>query len=94
MRGYQGTIETVYTLLDGEYEFIEAEILETSELIAKSIKDSNLPKEIRIGAVVSIGQMAWALAINISSFSSVPFMFHLFSEVDPTATVPSTWGMI
>ena len=42
----------MYTLLDGEYEFIEAEILETSELISKSIKDSNLPKEIRIGAVV------------------------------------------
>ncbi len=49
---HKGTIETVYTLLDGEYEFIEAEVLETSELIAKSIKDSNLPKEIRIGAIV------------------------------------------
>ncbi len=49
---HKGTIETVYTLLDGEYEFIEAEVLETSELISKSIKNSNLPKEIRIGAVV------------------------------------------
>jgi len=49
---HKGTIETVYTLLDGEYEFIEAEILETSELISKSIKESNLPKEIRIGAIV------------------------------------------
>tara|TARA_Y100000590_G_scaffold269694_1_gene302830 strand:- start:2126 stop:3502 length:1377 start_codon:yes stop_codon:yes gene_type:complete len=49
---HKGTIETVYTLLDGEYEFIEAEVLETSELISKSIKDSNLPKEIRIGAIV------------------------------------------
>ena len=49
---HKGTIETVYTLLDGEFEFIEAEVLETSELISKSIKDSNLPKEIRIGAVV------------------------------------------
>jgi len=49
---HKGTIQTVYTLLDGEYEFIEAEILEDSELINTSIKDSNLPKEIRIGAVV------------------------------------------
>jgi len=49
---HKGTIETVYTLLDGEYEFIEAEVFETSELISKSIKDSNLPKEIRIGAIV------------------------------------------
>ena len=49
---HKGTIETVYSLLDGEYEFIEAEIIETSELINKSIKQSNLPKEIRIGAVL------------------------------------------
>ena len=49
---HKGTIQTVYTLLDGEYEFIEAEILEDSELINTSIKDSNLPKEIRIGAIV------------------------------------------
>ena len=49
---HKGTIQTVYTLLDGEYEFVEAEILEDSELINTSIKDSNLPKEIRIGAVV------------------------------------------
>ena len=49
---HKGTIETVYTLLDGEYEFIEAEVLETSELISTSIQDSNLPTEIRIGAVV------------------------------------------
>ena len=40
---HKGTIQTVYTLLDGEYEFIEAEILEDSELINTSIKDSNLP---------------------------------------------------
>jgi trk system potassium uptake protein len=49
---HKGTIETVYTLLDGEFEFIEAEVLETSELISKPIKDASLPKEIRIGAVL------------------------------------------
>jgi trk system potassium uptake protein TrkA len=42
----------VYTLLNGEYEIIEAEIIETSELINKSLKDSNLPSEIRIGAIL------------------------------------------
>jgi trk system potassium uptake protein TrkA len=31
---------------------LEAKILETSELINKSIKDSNLPEEVRIGAIV------------------------------------------
>jgi len=49
---HKGTIERVYSLLDGEYEFIEAEILEKSELLNKSLKDSNLPEHIRIGAVL------------------------------------------
>ena len=49
---HMGTIDTVYSLLDGQYEFLEAKILEVSELINKSIKDSNLPKEVRIGAIV------------------------------------------
>ena len=33
-------------------EVIEAEIIETSELINKELKNSNLPDEIRIGAVL------------------------------------------
>jgi trk system potassium uptake protein TrkA len=49
---HRGTIGTVYSLLDGEYEFIEAKILENSELLNKKIKDSNLPEHIRIGVIV------------------------------------------
>ena len=49
---HKGSIGTVYSLLDGEYEFIEAKILAKSELLNKKIKESNLPEHIRIGAVV------------------------------------------
>ena len=49
---HKGTIGSVYSLLDGEYEFIEAKILEKSELLNKKIKDANLPEHIRIGAIV------------------------------------------
>ena len=49
---HKGTIETAYTIMNGEYEVIEAEIIETSELIKKELKNSNLPEEIRIGAVL------------------------------------------
>ena len=49
---HKGTIETAYTIHNGEYEVIEAEIIETSELINKELKNSNLPEEIRIGAVL------------------------------------------
>jgi len=49
---HKGTIETAYSILDGEYEIIEAEIIETSELINKELKNSNLPDEIRIGAIL------------------------------------------
>ena len=47
-----GSIETAYSILNGEYEVIEAEIIETSELINKELKNCNLPDEIRIGAVL------------------------------------------
>ncbi len=49
---HKGTIETAYTIMNGEYEVIEAEIIETSELINRELKNSNLPEEIRIGAVL------------------------------------------
>ena len=49
---HKGSIETAYTILNGEYEVIEADIIETSELINQSLKDSNLPDEIRVGAVL------------------------------------------
>ena len=49
---HKGTIENAYSILDGEYEIIEAEIIETSELINKELKNSNLPDEIRVGAIL------------------------------------------
>jgi len=49
---HKGTIETAYSILNGDYEVIEAEIIETSELINKELKNSELPDEIRIGAVL------------------------------------------
>ena len=54
---HKGSIETAYTILNGEYEVIEADIIETSELINQSLKDSNLPDEIRIGAVLRNGKV-------------------------------------
>ena len=54
---HRGTIGTVYSLLDGQYEFIEAKILDKSELLNKKIKDSNLPEDIRIGAIVRKDQV-------------------------------------
>ena len=49
---HKGTIETAYSILNGDYEVIEAEIIETSELINKELRNSNLPEEIRIGAIL------------------------------------------
>tara|TARA_B100001540_G_scaffold69510_1_gene62594 strand:+ start:1055 stop:2428 length:1374 start_codon:yes stop_codon:yes gene_type:complete len=49
---HKGTIENAYTILNGEYEVIEAEIIESSELINKDLKNSDLPDEIRIGAII------------------------------------------
>ena len=49
---HKGTIENAYTILNGEYEVIEAEIIETSELINKDLKNADLPEELRLGAVL------------------------------------------
>tara|TARA_X000001036_G_C20628702_1_gene786218 strand:- start:102 stop:1493 length:1392 start_codon:yes stop_codon:yes gene_type:complete len=49
---HKGTVENAYSILNGEYEVIEAEIIESSELINKELKNSDLPDEIRISAVL------------------------------------------
>ena len=49
---HKGTIETAYSISNGDYEVIEAEIIDSSELIDKELKNSNLPDDIRIGAVL------------------------------------------
>ena len=49
---HKGSIENAYSISNGEYEVIEADIIETSELINKEIKNANLPDEIRIGAIL------------------------------------------
>ena len=43
---HKGTIGTVYLTLDGEYEFIEAKILEKSELLNKRLKKVIYPKKL------------------------------------------------
>ena len=42
---HKGTIETAYSISNGDYEVIEAEIIDSSELIDKELKNSNLPEE-------------------------------------------------
>ena len=54
---HKGTIESAYSILNGEYEVIEAEIIETSDLINKELKNADLPDEIKIGAVLRGGEV-------------------------------------
>ena len=49
---HKGTIESAYSILNGEYEVIEAEIIESSDLINKELKKADLPEQIKIGAVL------------------------------------------
>ena len=54
---HKGSIENAYSILNGEYEIIEAAIIETSELINKEVKNSNLPDEIRVGAILRLDKV-------------------------------------
>ena len=47
-----GRIRSVYTIGEGFGEVIEAEILENSDFVNKKLKDLNLSKSIRIGAIL------------------------------------------
>ena len=54
---HKGSIENAYSILNGEYEIIEAEIIDTSELINKELKNSDLPDEIRVGAILRANEV-------------------------------------
>ena len=52
-----GKIRSIYTLGDGFGEIIEAEILANSAFANKKLKDMNLPKNIRVGALLRNGKI-------------------------------------
>ncbi len=49
---HKGKIESVFTIEDGEYEIIEAKILDNSELLNTTIEKSKIPDGLRIGVIV------------------------------------------
>jgi len=49
---HKGKIESVYTLDNGDYEVIEAKILETSELLNTTLSKAKIPEGIKIGIIV------------------------------------------
>ena len=49
---HKGKIESVFTLDDGEFEIIEAKVLENSELVNKTLDSASIPDGIRIGLIV------------------------------------------
>ena len=46
---HKGRIESVYSIGNNQAEIIHAEVLKSSKILNKKIKDSNLPKGMRIG---------------------------------------------
>ena len=53
----RGRIHSVYTLREGFGELIEAEALETSELVGKALRDVKLPAGVLLGAIVRDDEM-------------------------------------
>ena len=53
----RGRIHSVHTLREGFGELIEAEALETSDLVGKPLKEVNLPAGVMLGAIVRDGEM-------------------------------------
>ena len=53
----RGKIRNVHSILDGQAEIIEAEAVETSSLIGKSMETLGLPKGVLIGAILRRGEI-------------------------------------
>ena len=53
----RGRIHSVHTLREGFGELIEAEALETSDLVGKPLREVNLPAGVILGAIVRDGEM-------------------------------------
>lgn len=53
----RGRIHSVHTLREGFGELIEAEALETSDLVGKPLKEVKLPSGVMLGAIVRDGKM-------------------------------------
>ena len=53
----RGRIRRVHSLRDGAAEVLEAEALETSELVGKPLKEVKLPPGVLLGAIVREGKM-------------------------------------
>jgi len=53
----RGRIHSVHTLREGFGELIEAEALQTSELVGKPLKEVELPQGVLLGAIVRDGKM-------------------------------------
>ena len=51
----KGRIRDAHSLCDGDAEIIEAEVLESSPLLGKFIKDCELPNDVRIGSILRGG---------------------------------------
>ena len=52
-----GRIHSVHTLREGFGDLIEAEALETSDLVGKPLKEIKLPTGVLLGAIVRKGEM-------------------------------------
>ena len=53
----RGRVHSVHTLREGFGELIEAEALETSDLVGTPLKEVNLPEGVLLGAIVRNGKM-------------------------------------
>ena len=77
-----GRIHSVHTLREGFGELIEAEALETSELVGKPLKDVKLPTGVLIGAIVREGEMICPKGSTVVQSGDRVVMFAAAEEIN------------
>ena len=77
-----GRVRAVYSVGDAEAELIEAQVLGTSPLAGKILKDIDWPKEVLVGAVMKKDEIIIPKSDTVFSEGDIIILFYRTKDVE------------
>lgn len=76
-----GRVRSIYTIGDGEAEVIEAQVLETSPMAGRAIRDVDFPEGALVGAVLKKGELVKPVSTTQLETGDIVVIFALKKDV-------------
>jgi trk system potassium uptake protein len=76
-----GRVRSIYTIGDGEAEVIEAQVLETSPMAGRAIRDVDFPEGALVGAVLKKGELVKPISTTQLETGDIVVIFALKKDV-------------